>query len=186
MIGQDRLCAMRRASGGGALLWAGSIVLASAVGSLAFACVAPFAGLAAVAAATLPLRRALATVAAVWLANQAIGFGVLHYPWTADTLIWGLFIGIAALAATVAARGALHAASARGALVALGAALAAAFVAQQAALFAVALVMGGTGDDTPAILGQIALLDAAWFAVLVAAHEAGRWGLGHASPFKPA
>jgi hypothetical protein len=34
----------------------------------------------------------------VWLANQAIGFGLLHYPWTASSFGWGVTIGVAALA----------------------------------------------------------------------------------------
>lgn len=170
MIAHDKLFA----GGDRTVLWPAAIVAAATLGSLAFACVAPFAGLAAVAAATSAPRRAVATVAAVWIANQAIGFGVLHYPWTADTLIWGLFIGVAALAATVAAQLALRATRARGTLAAFGAALVAAIVVQQASLFAVALVMGGTEDYTPAILSQIALLDAIWFAALVAVHEVGR------------
>jgi hypothetical protein len=179
MIGHGDFFSTRLSGGGdGALLWPAAIVAASALGSLAFACVAPFAGLAAVAAVSLPPRRALATTAAVWVANQAIGFGLLHYPWTLDTVLWGVFMGVAALVATVAARLAWRALSARGVLAALAGALAASFVAQQASLFTVALVMGGIEDYTPAILGQIALIDTAWFVALVAAHEVGRRGLG--------
>jgi hypothetical protein len=44
---------------------------------MAFACITPFAAFAAIAAATLSLRRALLWTVGVWLANQAIGFGLL-------------------------------------------------------------------------------------------------------------
>ena len=60
--------------------WAGFLVAASAVGSLVFACATPFAAVAAVAAITLPLRPALAASVGVWLANQAVGYGLLAYP----------------------------------------------------------------------------------------------------------
>jgi hypothetical protein len=43
--------------------------------------VVPFAAFAAATAGTLPLRRALGTMVVIWLANQAVGFGALGYPW---------------------------------------------------------------------------------------------------------
>src|SRR5919197_176952 len=76
-----------------AWLWPALLVAASAVGSLVLACVMPFAAVAVVAVGTLPVRSSLLTVAAVWLANQALGYGVLGYPWTADSALWGLAIG---------------------------------------------------------------------------------------------
>jgi hypothetical protein len=85
-----------------AALWSAFLIVGSALGSLALACATPFAALAAVAAATLPLRLALITTMGVWLGNQAIGFGVLAYPMTASALAWGPVLGASALAATAA------------------------------------------------------------------------------------
>jgi hypothetical protein len=74
-----------------------------ALASLALACATPFAAFAVIAAAMLPLRSALLVATGAWLVNQGIGFGALHYPIDASTLLWGLLIGIAALVATAVA-----------------------------------------------------------------------------------
>src|ERR1700759_3527998 len=75
----------------------------SALASLALACATPFAAFAVIAAAMLPLRSALLVVTGAWMVNQGMGFGVLHYPIAATTMLWGSVIGVAALVATLAA-----------------------------------------------------------------------------------
>jgi hypothetical protein len=77
------------------------LVSGSALASLAFVCATPFAAFAVIVAAMLPVRSALVVVAAAWLVNQGIGFGLLHYPIDRNTILWGLTIGTAAVAATV-------------------------------------------------------------------------------------
>ena len=57
-----------------ALIGGGSIAL-----SRAFACATPFAALATLAALTMGGRDAVLLVGFVWAANQAVGFGLLHY-----------------------------------------------------------------------------------------------------------
>src|ERR1700735_4909871 len=79
------------------------LTVACALASFAFACATPFAAFAVMAAAMLRLRPALLVVTVAWLVNQSIGFGALHYPIDGNTMLWGLVIGIAALAATAAA-----------------------------------------------------------------------------------
>src|SRR5262249_21569049 len=64
------------------------LVAAALSASLIFACAAPFAAFAALAAGVLSRRNALLAIAAAWLANQAIGFGVLGYPHGLTTMIW--------------------------------------------------------------------------------------------------
>ena len=71
-------------------LWPAILALAAVGGSLALTCVAPFAAFAVATAGTLRLRSALGTMAVIWLANQAVGFGALGYPWTLNTVLWGL------------------------------------------------------------------------------------------------
>jgi hypothetical protein len=71
-------------------LWLGVLVAAGAVLTMAFACVTPFAAFAAIAAVTLSRRDAVLLAVALWLANQAVGYGVLHYPWNARSAAWGL------------------------------------------------------------------------------------------------
>jgi len=82
------------------------IILVSAlsvIGSLAFACAAPLAAIAAFAALTMGRTTGLALVGTAWLANQIVGFGILHYPQTADTFAWGAAMGVSALIAFFAA-----------------------------------------------------------------------------------
>jgi hypothetical protein len=108
----------------------GLLTLAGALASFAFACATPFAAFAVVAAAALPLSCALPVVAAAWLVNQAIGFGVLHYPVDATTMLWGLAIGAAALAGTLAAAAALRLSRGMNGFVALGLSLTASYAAK--------------------------------------------------------
>jgi hypothetical protein len=77
-------------------LWPAILALAAVGGSLVLTCVAPFAAFAVATAGTLRLRSALGTMAVIWLANQAVGFGALGYPWTLNTALWGLAMGAAA------------------------------------------------------------------------------------------
>ncbi len=150
-----------------ALLWTATLGASAIFGSYFFACVFPFVALATIAALTLDTRRAAILVGAVWLANQAVGFGFRDYPQTLDTIGWGIAIGIAAFAGLAAARvvlGKSPALLSPRSLLALGAA----FVAYEGVLFAWALVAGGLETFSPRIVATIALNDAVWFAGLVA------------------
>lgn len=88
-----------RTTGSGDWWWALFVAVASLGLSQAFACAMPFAAVAVLAARTLPRRRAVALVCAVWSGHQAIGFGLTHYPHTPSTVAWGVAIGVAALTA---------------------------------------------------------------------------------------
>jgi hypothetical protein len=79
------------------------LVVISGVSSWEFACITPFVAFAVAAGYALSARAAVLTVMAIWLVNQAIGFGVLGYPWTVDTILWGFAIGAAALLAAALA-----------------------------------------------------------------------------------
>jgi hypothetical protein len=88
----------------GRAIWIMLIVTSGILLSPFFACVTPFAALATLAALKLGRRDIIAVIASVWLANQAIGYGFLGYPWSWDSAAWGLAIGassgLAVLAAT--------------------------------------------------------------------------------------
>jgi hypothetical protein len=157
----------------------GLLTLACALASFAFACATPFAAFAVVAAAALPLSSALLVVAAAWLVNQAIGFGALHYPVDAATMLWGLAIGAAAFAGTLAAAAALRLSRGMNGFVALGLALVAAYAAYELALFAATPFLGGEGVFTAAIVGRLGRLNAVWLIGLVAALETVRLVVSH-------
>ncbi|WP_407518572.1 hypothetical protein, partial [Methylobacterium oryzisoli] len=132
-----------------------------------FACAAPFAAVAAYAALVLPRRDGLAAVLLAWLANQAVGFGLLGYPHDPSTLAWGLALAAAALLAWGAAGAVARAARGRTVAVAV-AALAAGFAAYEAALLAAGLVLpgGGLAAFTPAVVARLFLIDLAALAAM--------------------
>jgi hypothetical protein len=71
--------------------------------TLGFACVVPLAAFAAISAISFDRRNALVATGAVWLANQAVGFGFMHYPIDGETLAWGAALGAIALLSCEAA-----------------------------------------------------------------------------------
>ncbi len=148
-----------------ALIWTAILGISAIFGSYFFACVFPFAALATVAALTLDTRRGLTLVAATWLANQIVGFGLLDFPRTLDTVALGISLGLGALAAYAAARVVTR----RGATPASSvAAFAGAFIAYQLAIYIGAIGFGGTENFTSTIIAGVALNDAVWFAGLMA------------------
>jgi len=146
------------------------LVVISAVSSWEFACVTPFVALAVAAGYALSTRGALLTVAAVWFVNQAIGFTVLNYPWTGDTILWGFAIGAAALLATVLACVTLRWGF-RNSVTAIGAAFVLAFAAYEGGVFLATFALGGQDAFTPAIVSHVALLNIGWTVGLVGTYE---------------
>ena len=86
-------------------LWSAGLVGLVLGGCFLFGCLEPLVAVAVVAAGALPLGRALLLTAAVWLAAQAVGFGLHDYPRDAQTISWGVGLGAAALGSTLIARG---------------------------------------------------------------------------------
>jgi hypothetical protein len=99
-FGCDGLGPRRRARA----FWTVLIVASGTCLSPFFACVTPFAALATLAALKLTRYGAIVVVCLVWLANQVIGYTLLHYPWTWNSPAWGLAIGASAGLAILAAR----------------------------------------------------------------------------------
>jgi hypothetical protein len=161
----------------------GLLTVACGLASFAFACATPFAAFAVVAAAALPLSPALLVIAAAWVVNQAIGFGALHYPVDANTVLWGIVIGAAALAGTLAAAVVLRLARQANGFVVLGStpglALVAAYAAYELALLAATPFLGGEGAFTAEIISQIGALNVLWLIGLIAASETVRLIIQH-------
>lgn len=84
-------------------LWLATLVAASVAFSLGFACAVPLAAFGALGALTLDRRSALLLIAGVVLANQIVGFTVLHYPRDAATFAWGPAFLLIGMTATLAA-----------------------------------------------------------------------------------
>jgi hypothetical protein len=147
-----------------ALLWTATLGISAIFGSWFFACVFPFAAIATIAAMTLDLRRGLALVVASWAANQIVGFTLMDYPREFATVALGVSLGLGALAGFAVARAVLVRLTQP---VAAVAALAAAFVTYEAAIYVGALGFGGVDTFSPSIIAGVALNDAAWFAGLL-------------------
>lgn len=156
----------------GDVLWPVLLAAAAVGGSLAFACVTPFAAFAAFAAETQRPRAALATLALIWAANQAVGFAFLQYPHDASTLLWGLAILVAALLATVASSLMIEGLGPMRRWQRLLLAFVAAFAVYEMALLGPSLFTGESGNFAPGLVLDLAWLDAAWLAGLIALHEA--------------
>jgi hypothetical protein len=152
-------------------IWAAVLALTALLGSWALACAMPFAAFAAVTARTLRLRDALGTMAVIWLANQAVGVLVLDYPLDAVTLAWGAALGIAALVACFVASRVLT--IARPVWQRLPLAFVAAYAAYEAVLIATGIALGdGMETFSPAMIADIGMINALWFAGLAVVGEA--------------
>ena len=155
-----------------ALLAASSVAL-----TLGFACALPLAAFATISALLFRPGAAVGAVLAVWLANQIVGFGFLHYPTDASTIAWGFALGVIGLLSLGAAFLVL---SRLGGFVGMLAGFLAAFVVYEGAIYIVCLASGTPlGSFTAAIMTRVFLINAASFAVLLAARELlARSGLG--------
>ena len=153
-------------------MWLGLMVLISAALTIAFTCITPFAAFAVIAALTVPRRDTVMLAVALWLTNQAVGFGLLHYPWTASTLAWGVALGVAAVVATLAALGTYRRLGSLPTFARSVVAFLVAFVLYQLSLYAVAAAwLGGTEMFAPGIVSQVLLINAVTLAGLFALRQ---------------
>ncbi len=148
-------------------LWSAGLVALVVGGSFLAGCLEPLVAVAVIAAGALPLRRALLLTAAVWLAGQAVGFGLHDYPRDAQTIFWGVGLGIAALAATLAAASALRAFTGKPVWLGAGAAFIAAFMANQIAILGVEQLVTGACEVRPGVISLVGFVNAVWLAVLL-------------------
>lgn len=154
--------ARRTAALGIALLVAASLAL-----TLGFACALPLAAFGAIAALMFEARKAVVAMLAVWLANQIVGFGVMHYPTDASTFGWGGALGALGLASLFAARAVLERA---GGWAAAPAAFLASFAVYEGLLFVINLVVGmHAAVFAFAVVARIFAINAAAFGVMLAA-----------------
>ena len=115
--------------------------------SLVFACATPFVALVTLAALNMDRRDVFIVTGAVWLANQAVGYGILGYPQNFNSYAWGAAIGIAVLLALGAALAVGGQLERRGSsLVATGATFAAAFVVYELALYVAAFWLSSSSS----------------------------------------
>jgi hypothetical protein len=155
-------------------LWLALLVAASVAFSLGFACAVPFAAFGVIAALTLSRRDGLVLTGAVWLTNQLVGYVVLDYPWTTNSVAWGVALGVVAVLTTMVAQSIARRCAERGAVVVALASFVGAFVMYEGGLFVVAAtLLGGTEYYTPAIIAGIIEINAAALAGLLMLNRLG-------------
>ncbi len=155
-------------------LWLTFMIAVSLTFSFGFACAAPLAALAAIAALTLDRKNAILFTGVVWLANQSCGYSLLHYPVTANSLAWGAALGFAAIAATLVARLAAGRFAGHSRVLAIGGAFLAAFVTYEGLQYITAFAaLGGSEDYTLPIVARELELNAIAMAGLIALAYAG-------------
>jgi hypothetical protein len=119
--------------------WGAVLTTVSVLATLALACATPFAALAVIAVIFLPRREAFVLIGVNWLANQAIGYGLLHYPLTWSSFEGGINIGIAAMASVGASILVYRPLLKFGTAAAIVGTLATSFVVNEGALFVTAM-----------------------------------------------
>jgi hypothetical protein len=164
-VGADStgISAMQRA------IWIALLVTSGVCLSTFFACVTPFAAIAALAALKLGRRDMIGVMGMVWLANQAIGYCFLGYPWTWNSVAWGLAIGASSGLAVLAARGL---STARPASLTISLPFVAAFTVFELGLYAAGFVLpGGEGGFGAVVVGHVFLINAVTLCGLMAAFQ---------------
>jgi hypothetical protein len=147
------------------------LTLGSVFGNLAFACAAPLAAIATVAATKMRAGEGLVLVCAAWLANKLVGYLILDYPQTWESFAWGGAIGIAAalgfVGATVVAKTKMPE------LTTVAVAFAAAFAVFEASLFAATVLLPSSGEAfSLVIIARIFQINAIALIGLLAVHRA--------------
>jgi hypothetical protein len=150
-----------------AALWSAGFVTLVMGGSLLAGCLEPLVAVAVVAAGALPPGRAVLLTLAVWLAGQAIGFGLHDYPRDPRTLAWGFGLGVAALAALTGAVPVLKAAAHEPVWLRAGLAFVAGFVANQLVILGVEQAITGACEVRPGVVSLVGAVNAAWLAGLL-------------------
>jgi hypothetical protein len=149
-------------------VWSAGLVAGVIGGCLVVGCLEPLVAVAVIAAGALPPLRAVLLVLATWAAGQAVGFGLHDYPRDVQAIAWGFGLGAGALVALATAIAVLWLLQGRPAWLRAGAAFTAAFFAQQAAMLGVEQIIAGSCEIRPAVIAQVGLINAAWFALLFA------------------
>jgi hypothetical protein len=153
------------------LIWMLILTLAALGATFALSCVTPFAALAVALAATVGVRASLRIVIVVWFANQVIGFGFFHFPLTVNAFLWGMAIGGAAVGTTIVASLLMKYGSFRAAPLRLGVTLLLGFAFYEMTLLGAAVFLGGFETFRPAVVAQLALVNAFSLAGMVVLNE---------------
>ncbi len=142
------------------------IVLLTAIGSLSSVIYAhaPLVAFGAIAGTTLRPKRAFGAAITIWLANQLYGFGLRHYPQTAESMIWGLVMGLGTVMVTAIAalRPTFSQMTRKGHGIWVAIALLTGFVVFEGLVLSLGFLLTGSHVFTWAILGRLLMKEVLW------------------------
>lgn len=145
------------------------IAILSLGGSFAFACAMPLVAIAALVAVRMDSKMGLAVIITAWLSNQIVGYGFLHYPQNFESFTWCAAIGIATIAAFVAAHSTVS--LVRFEAVFLLISFLAAFVTYELVLFIAGIPLGTLNDAfSISVIAGILEVNTVSFVSLLALH----------------
>jgi hypothetical protein len=132
----------------------------------------PFVAFGAIAGTTLKPKRAILVALSIWLVNQVVGYTVRQYPWSADSLLWGLMLGLGTLIVTALAllRPPFSQKTLRGHCVWLGAIALVGFAVFQSLILTVDWLLTGSHMLTWAIALSILINTIIWTIALALIH----------------
>ena len=166
----DTIRAPAASEGSGTTLWIALVIGLAMLGSYAYACAAPLAAIAALAALTLGRTEGLVLVAATWVINQLVGFLLLSFPHTFTTYAWGVAIGAGAVIGYLAARAVVR--RDLPALIVLPVVFLTAFVFYQTGMFASATTFTSAQNAfSTAIVSEVFVINAVAFAGFILVHR---------------
>lgn len=132
----------------------------------------PFVAFGAIAGTTLKPRRAILVALLIWLVNQVYGYTVRQYPWSADSLLWGLMLGLGTLIVTALAllRPKFSQKTLKGHCLWLGASALLGFAVFESLILTVDWLLTGSHTLTWAIAQSLFIKETVWAIGLILIH----------------
>ncbi|MEO0827407.1 MAG: hypothetical protein AAFX95_18685 [Cyanobacteria bacterium J06639_16] len=163
--------------------WYYGLLAAASTSNVLYYCTVPLVGIGILAGATLPRRKAVVVLLAMWLVNQLLGFTVRGYPYTVSTFTWGgvMLLG-ALLTVWLAAMRLPFRQDPIGYSLWLSGCLILGFCLYELVIWLGGFALGGVHGFTLAMLWQIFLGNALWAVLLSGMHGVLAWKQGHSTP----
>lgn len=132
----------------------------------------PLVAFGAIAGSTLTPRCALSAVTAIWLVNQLYGYGLRQYPQTAESITWGLVMGLGTLLVVLLAsiKPKFSREKIGGHFLWLGISFVSGFILFEGLLLLTGILPGISHNLTPAILARLLIKEGIWVVPLALGH----------------
>ncbi|MEN3949987.1 hypothetical protein [Iodidimonas sp. SYSU 1G8] len=154
--------------------WLALLNTASVLLSLPFSCVAPFVALVTLAGLNMNRTDAFLLAGAVFLANQATGFGFLGYSLKFSTIAWGVAMGIGCMLAVWAAFETARYAAGKSPLLRVLLTFTAACLVWQATMSVTAAMLSPHGAFNGRIIANMVAINAGSLLLLLGLQYAGQ------------